>query len=191
MKQKYSDAELVEMIRGDSTTDMNLAMRFLYANYYGVIRSLVLKNSGEDEDVKDIFQEAIIVFVNAVKKEHFKLSSSIKTYLYAVARNVWLKELRNKPKRTSIEDIPHIAVDEEVDLKEMEQKCSRLKQLINQLKEDCRKVLIDFYYYNASIKDIMERFDLGSIQAAKNKKYRCMNYLVQLCNETQFSHGEW
>ena len=55
-----------------------------------------------------------------------------------------------------------------------------LNELMTELKEDCQKLLLGFYYERKSMKDLMEIFKLGSEQAAKNKKLRCMDSLIRL-----------
>src|SRR5688572_29740176 len=77
----------------------NAAYDLLYSFYYPTIERFVKRNSGTSDDAKDVFQETIIVLLDKVPKEDFVLTSSIKTYIFAVASNIWLKRLR-EAKRT-------------------------------------------------------------------------------------------
>src|SRR6478609_217952 len=72
----------------------NAAYDLLYSFYYPTIERFVKRNSGTSDDAKDVFQETIIVLLDKVPKEDFILTSSIKTYIMAVASNIWLKRLR-------------------------------------------------------------------------------------------------
>ena len=55
-----------------------------------------MTNSGTEDDAKDIFQEAlIVVFKNIREKADFKLESGFQTYIYSIARLLWLKHLRD------------------------------------------------------------------------------------------------
>src|SRR4051812_44344147 len=80
----------------------NAAYDLLYSFYYPMIENFVKRNNGTSADAKDIFQETIIVLLDKVPKEDFILTSSIKTYIFAVASNLWLKRLRDAKKMTQL-----------------------------------------------------------------------------------------
>ena len=85
-----------EIIIGIKARD-NCVLQHVYKNYYPTIQNFILNNSGSDDDAKDIFQEAIIVIYRKVKEDkRFLLNSSFKTFMYSIARHLWLKQLRSK-----------------------------------------------------------------------------------------------
>jgi RNA polymerase sigma factor (sigma-70 family) len=59
-----------------------------------MILQLVVNNNGDEDEAKDIYQEAIIVLYNKVKRGDFELSSKLKTYIYSICRRLWLKRLK-------------------------------------------------------------------------------------------------
>jgi DNA-directed RNA polymerase specialized sigma24 family protein len=59
-----------------------------------MILQLVINNNGDEDEAKDIYQEAIIVLYNKVKRGDFELSSKLKTYIYSICRRLWLKRLK-------------------------------------------------------------------------------------------------
>jgi DNA-directed RNA polymerase specialized sigma subunit len=52
--------------------------------------------------------------------------------------------------------------------------------LVTQLGETCKKILVMFYYENASIKDMLEVLDYENEQVVRNKKYKCMKQLEEI-----------
>src|SRR4028118_1813950 len=70
------------------------AFMLLYKFYYPSIKHYIQKNQGNNADAEDIFQESIIVLFEKIDSPDFILTSSLKTYLFAIARNLWLKRLR-------------------------------------------------------------------------------------------------
>jgi len=68
-------------------------LKRLYIAYFPMVLQLIINNSGNEDDAKDIYQEAIIVLYNKVKTGDFELSSKLKTYIYSVCRRLWLKRL--------------------------------------------------------------------------------------------------
>ncbi len=68
-----------------------------------MVKDLVSKNGGSSEDASDLFQDGMVVVYEKAMDVDFTLSSSLKTYLYAVCKNKWLMQLRKrKTKRTSV-----------------------------------------------------------------------------------------
>jgi DNA-directed RNA polymerase specialized sigma24 family protein len=87
----YSDAELLAAIRrGDQ---LNNAIYFIYQQYSQTIQSFILANSGMPADAEDIFQETVVIFIDLVKKEKFRGEARVKTFLTAIARNLWVNEV--------------------------------------------------------------------------------------------------
>lgn len=50
------------------------------------------KVPGSPEDARDTFQEALFVFVKKLREPDFTLTSKASTFLYAIARNIYLKK---------------------------------------------------------------------------------------------------
>lgn len=171
----------MELLREQNQRASNTAYAHLYEHAYTKIQSMVTRNNGLEEDAKDIFQEALIILTKAIRKKAFNFTASVQTYVYAVARNLWLKELKRRKSEVSFDgrDLPDSIIDD--DTNELEKQTILLRNSINELSEDCRKILIDFYYAKLSMSEIKNEFKLSSEQAAKNKKYRCLKNLIEIC----------
>src|SRR3712207_199119 len=88
----HPDKELLEQLKNEQAA----AYHLLYKAYFPSIAYYIRQNKGNMADAEDIFQEAVIVFLGKIRYGNFRLSSSIKTYLHAIARNFWLKRLRDE-----------------------------------------------------------------------------------------------
>jgi RNA polymerase sigma factor (sigma-70 family) len=193
MERSYSDKELIDRIQSGTKQVHDEALKYLYKAYYPFIRIYVVKNSGGNEDAADIFQEAIVVLYNKIREKTFRGDSNIKTFLYSVARNLWLKELRKHPVKISgITDIEEFTNFEQIESisSETEEKENIVRKLINELGNRCKEILIDYYYTKLSMKEIMLKLGLGSEQATKNKKYRCMQRLIELCKQNELMNKD-
>jgi RNA polymerase sigma factor (sigma-70 family) len=73
----------------------NPSFEILYKCYHPSIEAHIHQNFGSKEDAEDVFQEGIMILLQKVRHENFILTSSLKTYLFAIARNLWLKRLRD------------------------------------------------------------------------------------------------
>ena len=175
----YTDEELVGYLRQDNEQ----ALAYLYKTHFPMIQHFILNNNGSDDDAKDIYQEAVIIFYEKVRQADFTLSCQIKTFLYSVCRRLWLKRLAAKAKNTgSIDDFQEFlpAGNEDIEADETEIKFRVMAEALNQLGEPCRTLIEDFYLQNLSMTDIAEKFGYTNPDNAKNQKYKCLMRLKKL-----------
>ncbi|MDY8138574.1 sigma-70 family RNA polymerase sigma factor [Aquimarina sp. 2201CG5-10] len=62
------------------------------------IRMYILKNSGCEKDVEDVFQDALIIIYQKIHLGTLEISTTIHSYFYAVAKNIWYNQLRKRKK---------------------------------------------------------------------------------------------
>lgn len=154
------------------------ALTEFYTENYGKIKRYVIQNSGTEDDAKDVFQEALtIVYLNVVNGK-FKGESSVSTYFFSIVKNLWLLKLR-KTRSKSFLAFGTVG-DRETSTPTVEVNHHILSNAINELDENCRKILVSFYYEQRSMAELMKIFDLGSEQAAKNKKHHCLIKLMEI-----------
>jgi len=155
----------------------NAAYNLLYRFYYPTIASFVKRNSGTVADAEDVFQETIIVLLDKVPKQNFILTSSIKTYIFAVASNIWLKRLREASKVTSLEMNFEL---EDMSLAEWEQKeeglikRNVLQRVFNKLSRHCFIFLTQTFLTGASRDKLMEEMGYKNTHTFDNQKYKCL-----------------
>lgn len=149
-----------------------------------MVLQLVLANNGNEDDAKDIFQEAVIVLYNKVKSGGFELNSKLKTFIYSVCRRLWLKRLSQKSRNISsdLTDFENIEAVEE-DIARHEEKDAHFKQMeyaLQQLGEPCKTIIEDYYIQNRSMQDISEKFGYTNADNAKTQKYKCLQRLKKI-----------
>jgi RNA polymerase sigma factor (sigma-70 family) len=158
-------------------------LKQLYEQYFESIVAQICINGGNREDGADIFQEAVLVLVDKVQNGQFRGESSIKTFLSAIARNLWLHELRTRTRRNKRE-LSYMNKEhhtEEVSEKLEERQLSQqLLQVLDELGETCKKLLTGFYYEQKSMQELLNRFDYENDQVLRNRKSRCMKKLKEL-----------
>lgn len=170
-----TDQEIYEGIaRKDNATFL-----YLYKTYKDRIISLVKRNSGNEDDALDIFQEGLIALWTNITQGKFEVKdkSKIGTYLYALCRNIWISRLRKTKRIDSIDDNPGVQEQVEVDdLEEGYEQVKLLERMLGKLGNTCQKLLKLFYYQKAPLKEIAVELSITE-KTAKNNKYRCMQNL--------------
>jgi len=166
-----TDEKVLELIKSGNEK----ALEFLYRKNYRMVVKLIMKNSGTEDEAKDIFQDSLIVFWEKVKGNKLVLTSKISTYLYSVSQNLWRKELDRKARNSGemVENSTHIDWEKKERV-EIIQKC------LKSLGEICRRILMLYYFDKLSMIDLAKEMGFANADTAKTKKYKCKNELDKL-----------
>lgn len=172
MKMFYKDVDVVNNIKkGDES-----ALDYLYKKNYKMMVNLVMKNNGTEDEAKDIFQDALIVFWQKTMQGELVMTSKISTYLYSICQNLWRKELERKSKLSS-EQVETGVEDTEMFSNE---KIKAIHDCLNQIGESCKKILTYYYFDDLSMVEIAEKMGFANADTAKTKKYKCKQELDKL-----------
>lgn len=187
------DQSILELIR---TGKNDLALNKLYRNY-PAIRKMVRARGGTKTDAEDVFQEALIILLSKAADPQFRLTAQISTYVYSVARFIWNDQLRQRQPQTfdapDLADSPgHEGASYAADIADAIDNESRIRlaeQVLNELKDRCRELLLLFYQRQLSLTAIAAKMGYGTGNSAKNQKYKCLEAartrLKELQQQTQ------
>lgn len=176
----YTDAAILDGIKNNDRQ----AYKAIYYDRVKSLRTYVLNNNGTTDDAYDIEQKSIIVLYEKVIAGHFVLTSKLSTYLQAVGRNLWLKELKIKGKyinESSYGDID-IGQSEEIEL-QLEPKNddeAKLLKALNKLGEICQKLLKGKFYDNQSDKELSELMVDMTTENVRKRRYKCLQKMKKL-----------
>lgn len=174
-RKKFKDDEIVDEIRGGNQQ----ALVYLYQNNFSTVRNYILKNNGTLEDVDDILQEAVIAVWQNVSQRDFNLTAKLSTYIYSIAKNLWLKKLNKDKRLDPLEDYhsnTH-AADEPANHK---MDLNIVVEYMDKLGNTCRELLQLFYFDGLDMAAIAERLEFANADTAKSKKYQCFKKLEEM-----------
>lgn len=177
-----TDSPENELLKGLAKNDKG-AVETIYKENYNMVQSLIINNNGTADDARDIFQETMIVLYEKVKTGNFALNCQIKTYLYSVARRLWLKRLQQLQKyagevETVAETVP---VEEEIESQEQRNTAFQtMEKAMMSLGEPCRSLLEAYYLQKRKMTEIAGSFGYTNADNAKNQKYKCLIRLKKL-----------
>lgn len=173
----YSDNEIIEGIRQNNQA----VLHAFYKMHFGSIHHLVVQNGGDEQEAKDVYQDGVIVLYEKIRDNKLALSSSLKTFLYSICRNLWLKQLDRKDKHVGkIEDQEEFFVVEEEEVKDMQDEINRhegMKLALDKLGEPCKSLITDYYINDLNMQQMTAKFGYTNADNTKNQKYKCMNRL--------------
>ncbi len=179
------------LLEGIAAEDKN-AIEQLYKQYFNMVQTMVLANAGNKDDAADLFQETVIVLFEKVKAGSFELTSLLKTFIYSVARRLWLKKLQQQQKFTkspdSLEDVMPVEDEIENHLK-IQNDFVIMENSMNKVGEPCKSLLRAYYLQKKQMNTIAQEFGYTNADNAKTQKYKCLVRLKKLFF-AQYKHND-
>ena len=174
--------EIIESIRKGEEK----GLRHLYSSFRSEFLYWAQKKfSAQEEEVLDAFQETVVIFYEKVLSgELTNLSSSIKTYLFAIGRNRLYKQSGKEVLGEEMalnQKEANILERHDVQFEANEQG-KQLIQLVERLQEPCGTILKLYYFAQFSMESIAAHMGYKGSDVAKAQKNRCMKKLREMAS---------
>jgi RNA polymerase sigma factor (sigma-70 family) len=142
----------------------------------------------DEEDAIEIFQKAFTIFYFNVKDAKLvELTSSVKTYLYSIGKNLFREKFRDKHnKHVDIDDAAFSAqINEKVDtniLDEYQNDYQRdlVKKLLNEIGEPCKTLLTLIFIHNYSNDAVVEEMNYSDERVVRKRKSLCLKRMREI-----------
>ena len=169
-----------ELLNGEMTA---------YKEYYESYRAGYVRFASRYTDDKDMildsYQDAFIaLYENVTEGKITEIKSSLKTYVFSIAKYSLFAKLRKKGKEVETEDLSDLAIqDESVKNAFGEEQYLEVKNALGELGEKCREVLVLFYYRGFTIDAIMREMGYKNENTTKVHKSRCLKKLSEIVHQ--------
>ena len=156
--------------------EQNTSFELLYRLYYPTVAVHVTRNSGSTADAEDIFQETIIVLLQQVRKPDFVLTASLKTYLFAIARNLWLNRLRatGKAPISGLDALAEPGENADFDQEPEPDRARFMARWLTNITRHCQQILNAIFFHNESMDSLMQTMGWKNKHTAANQQYKCI-----------------
>ena len=152
----------------------------IYIRFYPKVKTFILQNKGSEDDVQDVFQDALMYLITTFK-ENPKEIHSFEAYLFTICKNIWRRSLKKEKKQVIKEQDP-ILVDKETDLSlfTLEQHLLEFYQEKFQLLSDNCKEILGNYFNGMSYEELLEDLSYASINTVRQRVFKCKSKIIQL-----------
>jgi len=181
--ENFTDQEIIQGIRKGGQHREQITY-YLLKKWNGYNHKLAGKYHLTPTQQKDAYTDAIVKLVSQVDQGQFKGQSALSSYFYSILNNVCIDVLRNASsnKNKATEVIHEWTSVEHNAFKLIGQKdlLANIKYVIQQMGESCKNILMDWGFSGYSMKEIVERRQLASVESARSTKYKCLKKLKAL-----------
>lgn len=113
----------------------------IYDKYSGELYGYLFSLTRSRADAEDLLSEVFVRVLTGVSS--FRGESSLRTWLYAIARNVWLEQLRKKRRAVKPEELLHVYAQESVFGEAMANLAAgRIRECVEAMDEPARSVVL-------------------------------------------------
>jgi RNA polymerase sigma factor (sigma-70 family) len=166
----------------DLKGENNHAFEELYKNYFSTVSRFVNKNNGTDDDAQDIFQDTMLVLIEKLRQDNFELTASLKTYIMAIAKHLWLNRLKITSRQTEFTNHNDNQFYEEINLSIENEKTywDKLQNYMTFISAHCNRLIHDMFFMNKGIEQIQEDYGYSTVHNAQNQKHKCIEQIKKV-----------
>lgn len=174
---KNSDIILQERLRRDDKK----ALAEVYSAHKEVFLNYGVRYNLDRSELMDIYQDSVVaMYQNFVEKQTVLEKSTIKTYLFGIAKNQIFSSLKAKSRLYALPDEPEEIETVTLDTEVVTQEQKLLATYFNRIGESCQEILKMYYYRGLTIKEMVEYSHYKDENTVKSHKSRCLKKLKQL-----------
>lgn len=162
--------------------------RYLYKTYGSMIVGYVRKNSGNDQEAREMVQTVLLEFWTAVREDRYQESGKLDRYLYILTSNTWRDELRRrKVRRTDELDTNQMLVadDHEQSIAMAIVKDRRIEAMhhcLQQLESPCDDIIRLYHLEEINLQDVAKQmnYDYNNL---RKRIFDCRKKLKKLVDD--------
>ena len=141
----------------------------VYRDTYPAAVRLIRRMGGTAEETKDVFHDALLIYLERKATGTLNIQTSVKAYLLGIAKILWLHS--KDQQLTSMPEEVESFITEEQDSDEEEMRVLDYLLIAGQ---KCMQMLKSFYYDGLSLPEIASHFGFNGVHSATVQKYKCL-----------------
>lgn len=183
--QHISDQELLDRFRQDGN---NQWLGIVLQRYTLLLLGVCMKYLKNEEAAKDAVQQVFLKSIAELQKYEV---AYVKSWLYTIARNHCLMQLRNKNRMVPVSEDSALAPDQELidAIKEKEMVLQELEQCLVGLNEPQKTCVTLFYLQKKSYQEIVEQTGFNLLQVKSYIQNGKRNLKILLLEKLQKHNG--
>ncbi|QTD36560.1 sigma-70 family RNA polymerase sigma factor [Polaribacter batillariae] len=161
----------------------NMVLEKVYLDYKKPFFNYAKKFTLSEEDILDIYQDAILAFIENIKTGKLvRLNSSIKTYLFSIGKYVIYNKIKKENTLQIVNsfkesDLKTAKEHEVLFLQELTDEQQLLKKSFGLLGKKCQQILTLFYFRGFNLEEITAHLGYNHKNVVKSQKSRCLKSL--------------
>lgn len=161
----------------------------LYVDAMPAVAAFVRKMNGSFQDAKDIFQDAMVLYLEQLARRELVISGTPERYVLGIAKHLWLQKFKHDRKHVSIDEVASadtIPYDFYPTVNEV-----RLLRVLEKAGKKCLDLLHVFYYESLPMTKIASLLGYRNAHTATVQKYKCMEKVRTVIKEKLTTYDDF
>jgi len=154
----------------------------IYKQFFPLVLGYTIRNGGDEDDAKDLFQDSLIVIYDQLDKDQLVIKEDFGSYLVGISRRMWLKQIRragiHKRYISQSDNEMFVNHPSEID-SEKEMEMALIRKHIIKLGKECQDVLL-MSAEGIKNEEIAKKLKYKGEKTVRTKKYKCKEALIKL-----------
>ncbi|MEL6650549.1 MAG: sigma-70 family RNA polymerase sigma factor, partial [Bacteroidota bacterium] len=159
-QNQYSDADVIKGLEAGGASGERMS-QYLFDQYRGLVIKGMNRYRLSEEDSLDVYSDTIIAIGQQVRAGRFRGDSKLSTYLFKIFYNRCLNKVRDNKSRqlNLVEEMPDVPTGAQSILQSLiqQEEVGRLLEVMDQLGQRCKEILLLREYYGYSMEEIAEK----------------------------------
>lgn len=154
----------------------------IYTQFLPSVISFVMKNSGNREDARDVFNLVIYQMTARLEREDFEIKSTFEGYLFTACKNMWRRQLKKIERERVTEGTVRELYYREQEMVQStleQEKWDLFQEMLDTLTENCR-VILQLFFNKMSSREIMDKLKYASETTVRQRIFKCKTQLTKL-----------
>lgn len=145
----------------------------LYRETFPLVAKTVAQWGGDLEAAKDIFHDALIIYLEKKSQQSLQIKVSEKAYLLGIARICWIRRFNQESRHEGLNESDDFSIPEDFYAVEKSTPAPLLSYL-QFAGRKCLELLQAFYYDQRSMQEIADTFHYKTRHSATVQKHKCL-----------------
>lgn len=171
------------------TTSENYEMEEVYEQVFPAVAKLVGSAGGSFDDAKDIFHDALVIFLERNSQNPVSVIKSDKAYIIGISKHLWIRKSQKDSHWISLN-----SMENEIVIPDDYFPTTNNKRLLNFLKiagKRCLDLLRAFYFQQLPIKAIVSNLGYSNEHSVSVQKYKCLEKVRNTVKEKSLIYDDF
>lgn len=160
----------------------------LYLEAFPKVAAFIGNRGGVMDEAKDLFQEALVIYYEQVELEDKPLRQNATAYLLGTVKHLWYQQQNGESMLQPLDTVNQNLAEE---FEKPPLAKHKLMLVLETAGRKCMDMLRAFYYEQAPLDEIAERFGFGSVRSATVQKYKCLEKVRDQVKEKELTYADF
>ena len=174
---------------GKSDIEPEFQIAEIYEEVLPAVSRFVQRMGGTLEDARDVFQDALVIYLEIKEENKRKIHSSRVAYILGIAKHLWIRKYKDRSREVILNEMEiEITIPPTMDANKSMQKLLRLLEITGQ---KCLDFLRAIYFQPLTMDQVASKFGYKNSHSASVQKYKCLEKIRTVIKEKSLSYEDF